>query len=421
VAGFHHDVGLARAPSSPGEATDPCILHVDFDAFFASVEQMKNPALRNRPVIVGTGCIASCSYEARRFGLKAGMPLAEARGICPGAVVLGGDQRTYAAFAERVFDLCREVSPAVESYLDEAYCDLTGTARLHGDALETARRLKRRIRSETGLSVTAGIGTNRMIAKLAGRSVKPDGLALVRAGEEEAFLAGREVRDLPGVGRKTAALLSRMNVETVDDLRHIPCFALRRLLGRAGEVLYERSRGGDPRAMDLREVPRSVSRETTFHEATADEARIQGMLYYLTERAARFLRGRGFEARTVGVRIRYSDMEGGAISETLGAPTALDRTLFAVAQRLLRAVRTRRVALRLVGVRLERLSLSGASQMDFLEREDDAWERRLVRGLDEVRSRYGHSAVVAGRSVALLGVLRQSPDGFVLRTPSLAK
>ncbi len=400
---------------------DPCILHIDLDAFFASVEQLKAPRLRGKPVVVGTGCIASCSYEARRFGLRAGMSIRRARRLCPAAVVLDGDQRAYHAFGERVFDLCRDLSPAVETYLDEAYCDLSGTLHLNGGARTAGERLKSVVRTETGLSVTIGIATNRMIARLAGEAVKPDGLAVIAPGGEERFLVERPVRDLPGVGPRTADLLSKLNVETVASLREVPRFALRRLLGRLGDVLYERCRGRDTRAVGAREVPRSVSRETTFHRPAADDAEIEGMLYYLTERAARFLRTRGLEARTVTVRIRYSDLRGASVSETLRAATALDPVLFDPAVRLLRTARKRRVGLRLVGIRLERLSPVGPPQMDFLEASRDTRRQQMVDGLDRIRNRYGHSAVVVGRSLNLLGTLRQNPDGFVLRTPSLTK
>jgi len=400
---------------------DPCILHLDLDAFFASVEQRRNPSLRGRPVIVGSGCIASCSYEAREYGLTAGMSIRRALRLCPRAIVLEGDRRVYHAFAERVFDLCRALSPSLETYLDEAYCDLTGTQRLNGGPWDAGRRLKARIAAETGLSVTVGIAANRMIANLAGRSAKPDGLAVVEPGSEDVFIRHRPVRDLPGVGRRTADLLSKLNVQTVADLRAVPRFALHGLLGELGDALYERSRGRDTRAVTAREIPRSVSRETTFHRPTPDDGEIEGMLYYLTERAARFLRVRQLEARVVGVKIRYADHRGGTASATLSVPTALDGTLFRTALGLVRSVRTRRVRLRLVGLRLERLAPAGAAQMDLIRGDEEVRERRLVGGLDEVRSRYGHSAVVAGRSLNLLGTLEQNPDGFILRTPSLTK
>src|SRR5262249_55235407 len=183
-------------------------------AFFAAIEQVRDPRLRGKPVIVGAGVIASCSYEARRFGLHAGMALTEARRLCPDAVILEGHAQTYRCFAERIFACCREVAPAIETYLDEAYCELTGTERLHGDLLAAARPLGARIRGDPGLTVTCGIGPNRMLAKLIGKTVKPDGLARIEAHEADAFLRDLPIEKLAGVGHAHAKTLRSMNVLT---------------------------------------------------------------------------------------------------------------------------------------------------------------------------------------------------------------
>jgi DNA polymerase IV len=180
------------------------VLHVDIDAFFAAIEQQRDPRLKGKPVIVGAGVIASCSYEARRFGLRAGMTLSEARRLCPRAVILEGHAQVYRCYAERVFERCRELSPDVETYLDEAYLELTGTERVHGDFGRAAAGLKRAILEETGLTVTCGIGPNRMLAKLVGKTTKPDGLARIAAGEAEAFLTARPIEQLAGVGHAHA-------------------------------------------------------------------------------------------------------------------------------------------------------------------------------------------------------------------------
>jgi len=169
------------------------VLHVDIDAFFAAIEQQRDPRLKGKPVIVGAGVIASCSYEARKFGLRAGMSLVEAKRLCPRVVILEGHAQVYRCYAERVFERCRELSPDVETYLDEAYLELTGTARVHGDFTAAAARLKRAILDDTGLTVTCGIGPNRMLAKLVGKTTKPDGLARIDAHEAEAFLVGRPI------------------------------------------------------------------------------------------------------------------------------------------------------------------------------------------------------------------------------------
>src|SRR5437773_9516424 len=185
---------------SPAPEAEPAVLHVDIDAFFAAIEQQRDPRLAGRPVIVGAGVIASCSYQARAFGLRAGMPLSEARRLCPEAVILEGHAQVYRCFAEQIFARCRCLAPAVETYLDEAYCDLTGTERLHGDLVEAAGALKADIRAATGLTVTCGIGPNRMLAKLIGKTVKPDGLRRIHPPEADAFLCDRPIEPLAGVG-----------------------------------------------------------------------------------------------------------------------------------------------------------------------------------------------------------------------------
>src|SRR5439155_6498840 len=214
--------GLGRGRRMKPPVTIPApppaaVLHVDIDAFFAAIEQQRDPRLQGKPVIVGAGVIASCSYEARAFGLKAGMPLSEARLLCPQAVILEGHAQVYRCFAEEIFARCRAVAPAVETYLDEAYCDLSGTERLHGDLLEAARGLKRAIRAATGLTVTCGLGPNRMLAKLAGKTVKPDGLACVSAADADAFMRHQPVERVPGVGRAHARTLRSMNLRTAGE------------------------------------------------------------------------------------------------------------------------------------------------------------------------------------------------------------
>jgi len=285
------------------------ILHVDVDAFFASVEQLLIPALRNRPVVVGNGCIASCSYEARRFGLRAGMSLREARRLCPSAVFLDGQQAIYRCFAEHVWRICRRYTLGLETYLDEAYGDATGVPERFGcDPPELGRRLRGEVLREVGLTVSVGLASNRMLAKIASASVKPRGVAWIRPGEEEKFLADMPVEKLPGVGRKTAERLRDMNITTVAGLRLLPRGLLRAMFGRRGEVLHERCRGRDAGGMEFRPAPpRTISRETTFHRPTCDPAEIRGMLFYLLERALRAVRQARLLAGCVALNIRYED------------------------------------------------------------------------------------------------------------------
>ena len=285
------------------------VLHVDIDAFFASIEQQRDPRLAGRPVIVGSGVIASCSYEARRFGLRAGMTLLEAKRLCPAAVILEGHAQVYRCFAERIFERCRSLAPDVETYLDEAYVELTGTERVHGDFLAAAARLRRAIRDETGLTVTCGLGPNRMLAKLVGKTVKPDGLARLDECDADAFLVDRPIEQLAGVGHAHAKTLRSMNVRTISALRAFPVAALEALFGAPGRLLFERCRGNDTAPVTAREIPVTISRETSFHRDTGDLAEVDGMLEYLMGRACRATRELALVARTVAVRLRYSDGE----------------------------------------------------------------------------------------------------------------
>ena len=397
------------------------VLHVDIDAFFASIEQQRDPRLRGRPVIVGAGVIASCSYEARAFGLRAGMTLSEARRRCPDAVIVEGHAQIYRCFAEQIFASCRALAPAVETYLDEAYCDLTGTERLHGDLAAAARALKNEIHAATGLTVTCGIGPNRMLAKLAGKTVKPDGLACIEAHEADAFLAGRPIEQLAGVGHAHARTLRSMNLKVIGDLRALSCEALERLFGVHGQKLYERCRGHDTMPVTEREIPVTISRETSFHRDTADRAELDGMLEYLVGRACRTARELGVAPRTVAVRLRYADGESAEQARSLKLPSDTDPIVLELALALFARQFTRRVALHALGITLSHFERAGASQGSLFDEREAGRRAALFRAFDGVRAAYGHGALVSGRALHLQGKLDEDRHGFVLRTPSLTK
>ena len=444
VAGMLGPVGATRLEEGAGGATPPpaapdnapdtattstgggprsaaAILHVDIDAFFAAIEQQRDPRLQGKPVIVGAGVIASCSYEARRFGLRAGMTLSEARQRCPQAIVIEGHAQVYRCFAETIFERCRAIAPAVETYLDEAYCDLTGTERLHGDLLQAARGLKRQIREATGLTVTCGLGPNRMIAKLAGKMVKPDGLARVTAAEADAFVRDRPVEQVAGVGHAHAETLRSMNVRTAGDMRALSAEALVRLFGAPGRLLYERCRGRDTAAVHEREIPVTVSRETSFHRDTAERAEIEGMLEYLAGRACRTVRDLGISPRTVAVRLRYSDGEWAERARSLAQPSHTDPVVLALALELFGALFTRRVALHGVGLVLSNFTAATAEQGALFDEREAGRRAALYRAFDGVRENFGHGVLVSGRALHLRGRLEEDEHGFVLRTPSLTK
>jgi DNA polymerase-4 len=410
------------------------IMYLDIDAFFPAVEQIRFPHLRGRPVVVGSGVVASSSYEARRRGVRTGMRIAEAVRVCPEVVVLKGHQHVYASFAEHVFDHCRRLTPLVETYLDEAFCDLTGTAASRRDAVALGREVKAEIRRKVGPTVTVGFASNRMIAKLAAKGAKPDGLAVVAPGEEEDFMRDRPVGDVPGIGHVATEALRQVNVTTVGDLKGFPLRYLRAVFGERASLIYERLRGRDPYVRPA--LPKSISRETTFARDTIDRDEITATLYYLAERACRAARAMGAMPARVELKVRYGD--GG--SETRRAAyretSVLDRAVFALADRSLAAA-WRRCLVRLVGITLAGLAFPDAEEqlLDDVEfdRSCEATcdpRRGAVRAdrlkplyssLDSIRAKFGHSAVIAGRSVNLMGRLERDSYGYILRTPSLTK
>jgi len=409
----------------PGVAWDPspAILHLDIDAFFASIEQLRDPRLRGRPVIVGAGVIASCSYEARRFGCKAGMRLSDARRLCPDAVLLDGHAQIYRCFAERIFDVASRYAPSMETFLDEAYLDLTGTERVHGTYAEAGRVLRDDVRAATGLAVSVGIGTNRMIAKMVTKTVKPNGLGILPPGGEEAFVLSRPIRDLPGVGHVVGPALEQLNVRTVAQLRELPEQALHGLFGRAlGHALWERAWGRDTRVVSIREIPGSIRRETSLHQPTIDRRELKAMLHYLASRAGREMRRLGLACRTVSAHLRYTDGEGCARASSFPSPTSVDAQIYARAATLLDALFTRRVAVHNVGIEISNFGRAAGQQLDLLEGENAGIRQAdLEAGVDRVRDRFGFAAIMGGPSLDLADRIPRDAHGYVLRTPSLTK
>ena len=399
---------------------DKLILHVDIDAFFASIEQLLIPFLRGRPVIVGSGCIASCSYEARRLGLHAGMSLADARRRCPSAVILAGQYPIYRCFAEQIWEICRQYTAALETFLDEAYGDVSGMEFFHGRPPQLGQKLRQQVLEETGLSVSVGLGANRMLAKIASRLAKPGGVRWIAPEQVQEVLDPMPIESLPGVGRSTAERLRDVNIVTVAQFRALAREVLRSMFGRRGETLYERCRGRDDQILRPAALPRTISRETTFHKPTCDPAEIRAMLFYLLERAMRSARQLGLLARTVEVSIRYDDWKQCASRRSLERATADDSEAFAVVVELLERLYQRRVALRHVGVVLSGFDRQ-SRQGELFEATQIVRRRELTHALDTIRDRWGHGALVTGESVGLLGRLKRNDYGFVLRTPSLTK
>ncbi|MCX7049325.1 MAG: DNA polymerase IV [Candidatus Sumerlaeota bacterium] len=385
-------------------ASERLILHVDMDAFFVSVERRADPSLAGKPVIVGgdpdgRGVVCSASYEARVFGVRSAMPMAHARRLCPQAICVPVGRSDYGAAAQEVRELWRAMTPLVESMsLDEAYLDLTGTERLHGLVWLAADALIRRTREKLKLPCSIGIAVNKMLAKVASDYVKPQGLLRIMAGEGGAFLRPLPLRRMPGIGPKTEERLARYGLETLGDLVDLGKNTLEAAMGEMGVWLWLRAGGYDDSPVRAEhEQARSISRETTFETDTTDPRRLDTTLSWLSERVAAALREEGLAARTVTLKLRYSDFETLTRSSTLAGPTNDDRAIYEEAARLLAKAHTRRVCIRLLGVGTSNLCES-QYQLDLFDAERQIRRGRLNAAFDAIRARYGKSAVLRARS-----------------------
>jgi DNA polymerase IV len=377
------------------------IAHLDLDAFFASVEENLDPSLRGKPVIVGggeRGVVATANYIARRYGVHSAMPLRTARRLCPHGVYLTGSHHLYSEYSRKLMDILQQYSPLVEKVsVDEAYVDLTGTERLFGPVIRTARTIQRRVQEELSLSISVGLATNKLVAKVASDLEKPHGFTVVRPGEEASFLAPLPVEKLPGVGPALLEQLHDRGVVTVGDLASVPEHLLRLSFGQWGEILACRCRGEDPRSVTVREPVKSISRETTFDEDTTDTSLLESTLLHLTEDVCRRLRRQRLEARTVTVKIRYSDFVTHARSRTLHRPLDVDEAFFREVLAIFREGRQRRYQIRLLGVGVSNL-VPRAWQDDLFDQELPLL-RELDLGLDAIREKYGKGAILRGATL----------------------
>jgi DNA polymerase-4 len=401
------------------------ILHVDIDAFFVSVEQTLDPALRGKSVVVGgdpnsRGVVACASYEARVYGLKAGMSLAVAQRLCPHAIFLGGNFYHYRNASAGFLDILSEFTPDVEPLgLEEAFLDLTGFEPIYGPVRETALRIKRRIRGELELTASIGIAGSKVVAKVASDLSKPDGLVEVAPGEERIFLAPLPVAKLPCVGPKTERVLQRIGITTIGELGRLPISFLRHIFGVHGDVIHRYANGIDNRGLELPAPAKSISRESTFAEDTLDRTFLSAALHYLGERVGATLRSQGRQARCVTMKLRYADFESITRSRTLREGLDTDRVIFEVGRRLMeKALEQRTMPVRLVGIGVSNL-IEGRQLNMF-----DPWaerQERLNEAIDRIRGKYGFVAVEVGRTLPLREMFPIENGRYCLETPSLSR
>jgi DNA polymerase-4 len=389
--------------------------HIDMDAFFVSVEELFDPSLKGKPVVVGgrpneRGVVSAASYAARKFGVHSAMPLRTAYKLCPQAIFVDGHPDRYRDYSQKVYDVLTAFSPLVEmASIDEAYLDITGTERLYGPPLRAAHLLHERMKTATALNCSIGIAAARMVAKISSDQAKPNGILWVLPGTEAAFLAPLDVRRVPGIGKVMEKNLHELGIHKVGDLARLDEAFLEERFGKWGLALAGKSRGEDAGAWYDTEIgeeqgPKSISHEHTFNEDTAEIDRLESTLARLCEMVGRRLREHGLEARTIQLKLRYSDFSTITRAHTPPRATQLDTEIFAEIRELFRRNWKAGAAVRLLGVHVSGWA-DGAEQMDLLGEEHHEKWKQTMAAADRLRDKFGESAV--GLASGMRGTFRE--------------
>ena len=377
------------------------IIHLDMDAFFASVEVLDNPELRGQPVIVGgglRGVVSAASYEARRYGVHSALPVATARKRCPSGVFLPPRLARYREISTRIMTIFKRYTPLVEPLsLDEAFLDVTGTERLFGPAPELAVRIRGEVRTEVGLTVSAGVATSKLVAKIASDLNKPDGLTVVAPGTEVDFLTPLAITRLPGVGPATVRQLTLLGVRTIGDLARVPEAILVRKLGQAGSQLRAAALGLDSRPVEPERAAKSVGHEETFAEDLVAMAVIRRELLALAVKVGKRLRRYGVEARTVVVKVKYHDFIQITRSTALTTASADEEVLYRAACQLLTETHAGRKPVRLLGITATNLLPAGQPRPGSLFDQGEGREerrRRINQAVDRINETFGRESIL---------------------------
>lgn len=405
------------------------IFHVDMDAFFVSVEELYDPSLRGKAVVVGgqrgqRGVVSAASYEARKFGVHSAMPLRTAAQRCPHAIFLDGHPERYRDYSHRAHAVLEAFTPKVEmASVDEAYLDMAGSERLWGPPLRAAHLLHERMKRDTGLNCSIGIAASRLVAKVASEQAKPNGLLWIQPGAEAAFLAPLDVRKLPGVGKVTEQRLHELGIQRVGDLARLDAAFLERRFGQWGLALAGKAQGADAggwfdSAIGEHEDAKSISHEHTFDDDTADVMKLEATLARLTEKVARRLREHGFHARTVHLKLRNSEFVTITRARTLTAATQLDQELIHASRELFRKSWRAGTKIRLIGIGVSGFERT-EGQLDLLNAGQHERVRRALSAVDRLRDKFGESSVKLASGLAgdTPERVHENPVGLPGKTP----
>ena len=397
-------MAFAHEPLSPLTSFPRTIFHVDMDAFFVSVEELYDPSLKGKAVVVGgqrdeRGVVSAASYEARKFGVHSAMPLRTAAKMCPHAIFVDGHPERYRECSEKVYNVLGTFSPQIEmASIDEAYLDMTGTERLHGPPLKAAHALHERMKVETRLNCSVGIGSSRLIAKVSSAQAKPNGVLWIIPGQEAKFLAPLDVREIPGVGKVMETHLHALGIQKVGDLGKLEEGELEGRFGKWGLALAGKARGEDAGGWFDTEVgedlgAKSISHEHTYNEDTADPSQLEATLMRLSEMVGRRLREANYYARTVQLKLRYKDFTTITRAHTLPAPTQLDTEIFEQIRALFRKNWKKGVQVRLLGVHASSFTTAQPDQINLLEDSRQQRWKDALAAADRLRDRFGESSV----------------------------
>jgi len=390
-----------RPVMEPPVTTNRSIIHLDLDTFFVSVERLRNKRLHGLPLIIGgrseRGVVAACSYEARRFGIQAGMALKLARQLCPDALVIAGDMEQYAYYSNLITSLIQQDAPVFEkASIDEFYLDVSGMDRYFG-CFQWGAELRQRIIKETGLPLSMGLSVNKVVAKVATGQGKPNGCLQVQKGTEKLFLAPLPVRKLPMAGPKTARFLEEMGVYKIGTLAQMPAEMLQSAFGKNGLLLWKRANGQDNSPVEPYTAQKSIGTECTFETDTIDVKHMRHALTAMVEELGHKLRQQQKLTACVTVKLRYANFD--TETKQLRLPyTASDKQLLEAAQRLFKKLYQRRMLIRLLGVRFSHL-VQGSPQMHLFDETQE--EVQLYQAMDHIKYKFGSQAVLRATSLHL--------------------
>ena len=385
------------------------ILHLDLDTFFVSVERLMDRRLAHQPILIGgtgdRGVVAACSYETRAFGVHSGMPMRQARLMCPEALVIRGNSMNYMKHSRAVTEIVQEAVPVCEkTSIDEFYADLTGMDRFFG-CWQYARELRERIIRETGLPISFGLSENKTVSKVATGEAKPNNALRIERGTERPFLAPLGIRKIPMVGEKTYQTLRNLGVRQIGTLQEMPVDMMERVLGKSGRTIWRKAQGEDPTPVMPTSDRKSISTERTFRKDTTDTDQLRGILIAMAENLAFQLRRGNKLTACITVKVRYSDFD----TRTLQARipyTAADHRLVPKTLEMFEQLYDRRVLVRLVGVRYSHL-VGGGMQMDLFDADED--RQALYRAMDGLRERFGDRTIVSAASLGARTIGRTNP------------